>query len=190
MSNALRANDDVDAVGVFDSQGRLVAGFTRSGHGRPAFAGQDTHQHARPGHCLRPGGRGRRQRWERSICATAPSRCRSRLSRYIAPGLSGRDGVADVRGDDAWTRGALTACQPGAANPDRRARKGRGRAAPEPEDGGDRPADRRHRPRFQQHAGDHHGQPRPAAAPLCRRRPEAAAAWPIRPWTGPSAPRR
>ena len=57
-----------------------------------------------------------------------------------------------------------------------RAHQGRGAAAPGPEDGGGRPADRRHRPRLQQHAGRDHRRPRTCcSAGSPRARPTSSA---------------
>ena len=69
-----------------------------------------------------------------------------------------------------------------------RARRRRGAAAPGPEDGGGRPAHRRHRPRFQQHAGG--GRRRARSCPAQAARPAPRGRVPPRQCDGGRDPRR
>ena len=171
--NAMRADPNLDAVGVYDDSGRLVAGFTRS---RLARRLADTlNATTAPGRIIiktpvvqsgvRLGTVYLRERAEPLA---------QRLGRYAPAGLPGPDGPDDGPGDVPG-RPDPAPNQSGPRNSDRRARTGRSRPAPEPEDGSHRPPDRRHRSRLQQHAGDRDRQPRPAYPALRRRRSEAVA---------------
>ena len=73
-----------------------------------------------------------------------------------------------IRIDSAQQQLVRNECRPASAN--RYARGGRSAGAADAEDGGDRPAHRRHRPRFQQYAGRRHQRHEPDPAPAGARR--------------------
>ena len=168
------------ASASYDRAGTSLAGYGRDGAEAPRSRPSRSRRRA-PASSFRVVGRrstSARRADRHRLSTTSIARPLSRrLTRYVVHRPARRDGGAGHRrarhraGRAAPRQPRARASAPrrwpkpirAASRADRGARQGRGPAAPEPEDAGARPADRRHRARFQQSADRHPGLGRHAA---------------------------
>ena len=160
--DALRANPEVEAAGLYGPAGaRCWSSYRRdaSQTAAGARAGSGAALARRPADGDLPGGPGRRAAGLGLSARSRPNRWPARLAALRRHRPAGRDGVPG--GGACWARPtprqtranrALAEANRPLRDADRAARAGRGGPAPEPEDGGHGPADRRRRPRLQQPA--------------------------------------